>query len=66
MDTTASGHNFSVPNEVYRRPIQEFEARFTQLGFKYPTTGSKEFHWSLSNIYTGEEIISTKNRKFLV
>ena len=66
MDSSTNGQNFSVPNVVYNRPVKEFEARFTQLGFKYPTTSDEQFRWSLSNIYTGEEIISTKNRKFLI
>jgi hypothetical protein len=58
-------HNYSVTQQTYRRPVQEFEARFTQLGFSHSQPG-QPFHWSLTNIFNGEQVLSTKNRKFLI
>jgi len=66
MDTTLNYQNFSVSDKVYHRPVEDFEARLTQVGFNYSKNESEQFHWSLSNIYTGEEIISTKNRKLII
>jgi len=63
--TSAPGHNYSVTDEIFPRPVQEFEARFTQLGFQHSEAG-KPFDWSLANIFTDEPVLSTKNRKFLV
>ena len=57
--------NFSVPNETFARPVQEFEARFTQLGLEMAKE-KETFGWSLKNIFNGEQIISTKNRKFVI
>lgn len=57
--------NYSVTNETYPRIVQEFEARFSQLGFKTPGP-NEPFYWSMKNIFNGEEIISTKNRKFII
>lgn len=63
--TSAAGHNYSVTDEIFPRPVQEFEARFTQLGFQHSEAG-KPFDWSLANIFTDEPVLSTKNRKFIV
>lgn len=52
-----------MSEDVFKRPVLAWEARLSQLNFKY----SKEnFHFSFGNIYSGETIISTENRKMLV
>lgn len=50
---------------MYHRTVQEFEARFTQLGFNLSKPG-EPFHWSLTNIFNGEQVLTTVNRKFLL
>jgi hypothetical protein len=63
--TNNEGQNYSVTDRTYHRIVQEFEARFTQLGFEHSEAG-EPFYWSLTNIFDGQEILTTKNRKFLV
>jgi hypothetical protein len=59
------GKNYSVTNESSPRIVQEFEARFTQLGFNL-SGANQTFSWSLRNIYNNETIVNTTNRKMIV
>jgi hypothetical protein len=45
--------------------VEEFEARFTQLGMQM-SKQNEPFYFSLTNPFNGESVMTTKNRKFVV
>lgn len=59
------GNNFSVPNETSPRNVEEFEARFTMMGMNM-SKKNEPFWFSFTNIFNGQEVMTTKNRKFVV
>jgi len=61
----AGGNNYSVPNETSPRNVEEFEARFTMMGMSM-SQADEPFWFSFTNIFNGEQVMTTKNRKLVV
>lgn len=61
MQDNSNPGQHRVLDSIFPRPVSSWEARLTQVDFKVHTD---TFGISLGNIYTKNEIISTKNRKF--
>ena len=60
-----NGDNYTVPNETIPRSVQEFEARFEQVGMQV-SSGDSPFSFSFKNSFNGEDILTTKHRKFVI
>lgn len=54
---------YEVPEPLFPRPVLSWESRLTQINFQvnYDT-----FEWSIGNIYSKNEILSTKKRKLFM
>lgn len=52
-----------VADKFFQRPVYSWEARLTQMNFKIE---EKKFEWSIGNIYSKNEILSTANRKLFM